>query len=634
MVDAVNVFSVWDYVVFSCMLAISLFIGLYYGCTGGKQKTTAEFLMADRNMSPFPVAMSLVASFISAITVLGTPAEVYIYGSMFWLFGVSYILTGIVVTRLFLPVFFRLEVTSANEYLEKRFNKVVRVAGTLTYFIQMVLYMGIVIYAPALAFNAVTNVNLWGIVVVIGVACTFYTTVGGMKAVLWTDVFQMCVMMAGFLAVIIQGSILLGGFKKAWEIADNGGRIDFQNMFSPDPTIRHTFWSVCIGGCFTWSATYGVNQSQVQRYLTVGNMKKAKMSLYLATIGMVIVVSCACSAGLVMYSYYFTKGCDPFTSGQVGQTDQLIPFFIMELFGSFPGLPGLFTSSVFCAALSTVSSGLNSLAAVTAEDLVRPCFKKMSEETFTKITKGIAMAFGLLSIFVAYIVSLVNQGILQLALSLFGMTGGPLMGVFSLGMFFPHSNSKGAVIGLMCGLGCAFWIGIGSQLYPPEVYKPDLITDNCVCNVTCSWNITVTSSPEEPRPKIAGLYSLSYAWYSCTYWLITVVVGLLVSFITGAERREDIEPALKQHIADACYCCLPESIKKPMRCGDDKLEDDDYKDPDDKNIYCVQEDEIKIASDFSSMQEMGTQTYKPPSDLAGVYNNESYKSNEDTLTEL
>ena len=97
------------------MLSVSLGIGFYHGCTGGKQKTTQEFLLADRSMNPIPVAMSLVASFISAITVLGTPAEVYINGAAFWLFAISYPIVAILVSRLFIPVFFRLNVTSANE---------------------------------------------------------------------------------------------------------------------------------------------------------------------------------------------------------------------------------------------------------------------------------------------------------------------------------------------------------------------------------------------------------------------------------------------------------------------------------------------------------------------------------------
>ena len=115
MSDPVGQFGTVDYVVFSCMLAISVTIGIYHAFAGGKQKTTKEFLLANGNMSPIPVAMSLLASFISAITVLGTPAENYIYGSMFWLYTFGYILAGLAVGRFFLPIFFRLKVTSANE---------------------------------------------------------------------------------------------------------------------------------------------------------------------------------------------------------------------------------------------------------------------------------------------------------------------------------------------------------------------------------------------------------------------------------------------------------------------------------------------------------------------------------------
>lgn len=108
-------FSVVDYIVFGSLLAISAGIGIYHALTGGRQSTTKEFLLADKNMNAFPVAMSLVASFISAITFLGTPAENYLHGSMFWLFGFAYILTGIFTIRVYMPVFFKMEITSAYE---------------------------------------------------------------------------------------------------------------------------------------------------------------------------------------------------------------------------------------------------------------------------------------------------------------------------------------------------------------------------------------------------------------------------------------------------------------------------------------------------------------------------------------
>lgn len=118
MADEIATFTVWDYLVVVAVLAVSTCIGIYYALAGGRQKTAKEFLLADRSMNPIPVAMSLVASFISAITVLGTPAEVYRHGTMFWMICFAYILTGIVVSRTFMTIFYEHEITSTNEVSE------------------------------------------------------------------------------------------------------------------------------------------------------------------------------------------------------------------------------------------------------------------------------------------------------------------------------------------------------------------------------------------------------------------------------------------------------------------------------------------------------------------------------------
>eukprot|EP00058_Branchiostoma_floridae_P006969 XP_002592457.1 hypothetical protein BRAFLDRAFT_68943 [Branchiostoma floridae] len=229
MATEVRYFGAWDYVVFAVMLCISAGIGLYYACTGGKQRTQKEFLMADKSMSIVPVTMSLLASFISAITVLGTPAEVYNNGTMFWNFAVADGIAMVVVARLFVPTFYNLGLTSTYEYLEIRFSKPVRLLTTVVFMVNMLVYMGLVLYTPSLALNAVTGLTLWGAVAAVGVVCTFYTTLGGMKAVMWTDTFQIVVMVAGFLAVIIQGTIEVGGPARVWEINGQGERLEFFN---------------------------------------------------------------------------------------------------------------------------------------------------------------------------------------------------------------------------------------------------------------------------------------------------------------------------------------------------------------------------------------------------------------------
>ncbi|XP_077990171.1 sodium-coupled monocarboxylate transporter 1-like isoform X1 [Glandiceps talaboti] len=581
-------FSIADFVVFGLLLFVSAGIGVFHAFTGGKQKTTGEFLMADRNMRPWPVGASLIASFMSAITVLGTPAEHYIYGSMFGYFGLTYTIVMIFSAEFYMPIFYRLGLTSAYQYLEIRFNsKLVRVLGACTFMCQMVLYMGIAIYAPSLALNAVTGFTLWGSVLTCGLVCTFYTTIGGMKAVLWTDVFQLGVMIAGFLAVIIQGSINVGGWGKVMDICEEGGRIEFDN-FSFDPTVRHSFWSICIGGVFTWLAIYGINQSQVQRYLTCRSERDARIAIYMNVPGLGLILALAACSGLVMYAHYHE--CDPYSAGYVGATDQLMPYFVMDILSFLPGLPGLFVSCMFSGALSTVSSGLNSLAAVAGEDLVRLYWKNIPDERYTWITKGLALGFGLLSLFMAWISSMMGD-VLQAALSIFGMIGGPLLGLFSLAMFFPWANWKGATSGLLMGLVMSFWVGIGGFLYPPYVEKPPLTTEGCiVANVTTNMTTlagftmgspTPASIPQDSYPTIANFYAISYLYYGAVAWLTVIFVGLIVSFLTGATDPAEVNPKTICPLVDKCCCCLSKRRREVGYCGvryGQEVDDDDEKD--------------------------------------------------------
>lgn len=267
MEKALNLFGVWDYVVLGIVLLVSSIIGLYYRFTGGKQKTIKEYLLADNNMHIAPVAFSLVASFMSAVTLLGVSSENYTYGIQFIVINLSYGLFTPIAAYLYLPVFFQLQATSAYEYLEKRFGQVSRLVASLSYSIQMILYMGIVLYAPALTLEALTGISQATAILSVGLVCTFYSTIGGMKAVLVTDVFQSLLMFAAVFSVIICAVIETGSFREIWRIAAEGNRTDLLN-FDIDPTVRHSWFSLIIGGGITFLSLYAVNQTQVQRYLT------------------------------------------------------------------------------------------------------------------------------------------------------------------------------------------------------------------------------------------------------------------------------------------------------------------------------------------------------------------------------
>uniref|UniRef100_A0A6Q2Z0U1 Sodium-dependent multivitamin transporter n=1 Tax=Esox lucius TaxID=8010 RepID=A0A6Q2Z0U1_ESOLU len=554
-------FTTPDYVIFALLLVASTCIGLFYALSGGRQRTTQEFLLADRSMSCLPVSLSLLATFQSAVAILGAPSEIYTYGTQYWFLGVSYFLGLLIPAHIFIPVFYRLRLTSAYEYLELRFNKTVRIMGTVTFIFQMVIYMGVVLYAPALALNAVTGFDLWGAVLAMGLVCTLYTTLGGLKAVIWTDVFQTIVMFAGQLAVIVVGAHQAGGMGEVWRKAMNGSRIASLDL-NPDPTERHTFWTLGVGGVFLMLALYGVNQAQVQRYLSSRTEREAIMSCYVVFPCQQVVLCLGCLMGLVMFARY----------GEDSPAGKMVLYFVMDVFKDLPGLPGLFVACLFSGALSTISSAFNSLATVTMEDLIKPYCPGMTEAKATLLSKGLALAYGLVCLAMAYIASLMGS-VLQAAFSIFGMVGGPLLGLFCLGMFFPWANSIGAIVGLVAGLVMAFWIGIGNFISRMAVPTPLPPFINATAmpvpgNMTTAVMTTIMDSiTSKPKPRgLQALYSLSYLWYSAHNSTTVVIVGLIVSLLTGPSKEKYLTPGTVYPVLGNLLFFLPERYREKLCC--------------------------------------------------------------------
>lgn len=529
-------FGVWDYVVLAIVLIISASIGVYYRFTGGKQKTAKEYLLADKNMSIGPVAFSLMASFMSAITLLGVSSENYTYGVQFIVINISYGIFTPVAAYLYLPIFFKLQATSAYEYLERRFGKTARLTASLSYTLQMTLYMGIVLYAPALALEALTGITQVTAILSVGIVCTFYSTIGGMKAVLMTDVFQSLLMFAAVFSIIIFAVIDKGGFAEIWRIAEEGGRTDLLN-FDPDPTVRHSWFSLIIGGGVTFLSLYAVNQTQVQRYLTVKDLKKAQQALWLNWPILTALSLSTSFSGLAIYSRYFK--CDPYDAKYINSFDQLMPYYVVDTMGHIPGLSGLFVAGIFSASLSTVSAAVNSLAAITVEDYYKPlymliCKRPLAEKTANVQLKVISLVFGVVCIAVAFIAQFLG-GVLQAALTIFGVIGGPLLGMFSLGMFTTIANEKGSVTGLICGIAFALWMAFGNK--PPAKTLPRTTEG---CDDFVAINSTISSRADDS--EYFWLYRVSYLYNGVFGLLITAILGYIVSLVTrkiDGRRVED-----------------------------------------------------------------------------------------------
>ncbi|GFR33991.1 putative sodium-dependent multivitamin transporter [Trichonephila clavata] len=544
-------FTVFDYVIFISMLVLSTFIGVYYHFSDRK-KSPKEYFLTNRNMPVATVSFSLMASFLSATSFLGVPAENYLYGTQYIMMNLGYAFGTPVAAFIFLPVFYKIQGVSVFEYLEKRFGRGVRLLACSVFILQMMLYMAIILYAPALALNVMTGLSKWSSVYLIGFVCTFYSTLGGMRAVLWTDLFQSLIMLSAAFVVCIKGTLDVGGLSEVLRIAEEGQRIQFFD-FDPDPTVRHTFWTLVVGGFFSYFPVY-VNQVQIQRLLTVRSLKESQIAVFCCLFLQTVLVILLCFAGIVIYANL--SACDPILRSEetnIHKADQIVPYFVMTSLTRFPGLPGLFVAGVFSASLSSVSSAINSLTAVTVEDFLHPLyFHKLSEKRVTIFTKITALSYGILCIFLTFIVDQ-GGGILTFVIMLFNVTGGPSLGLFCLGMLFRKTTSKGVMIGYISSICFSLTVGTMGMM---KVQKPPsyhLSTDACPGNnfslilnnstpgyldqITYeNWNISSQNSTQNHEEYVFPLLKLSYMWYAGMGFFTCFVIGLFASAICGKKE--------------------------------------------------------------------------------------------------
>lgn len=572
-----------DYILFSLLFVFSAAIGFYHAYKDRHQTSADSFHLSGRKMHPIPVSMSLTATFMSALTLLGNPTEIYTNGTMFyWIVAAMFIAT-ISTNYLFLPVFYNLGKTSCFEYIQMRFGPEVRALSCVIYIIATLVYMGFVLYAPCLAFQAVTNLSLWGTMVGASFVCTLYTTLGGLKTVLWTDSLQLTVMLAGLVAVLAESSRITGGFAKAWAIAAENGRIEFLN-FSPDPRTRHTVWSLAIGASFFWTNLYGLNQAQIQRACSLPTLRQARIAVWLNFPGLLLIISLTCMIGITMFAFY--KDCDPFKSGLVGKADQMLPLMVLDVLGDIPGITGLFVACVFSGSLSSISSGLNAMSAVLLEDFVKPIHgKALNGKTQILLSKLFVVVLGVSQFGVAALISQSSGLILQLSYSVTSILGAPLMGLFLSGLVFPWVNKYGAIVGTITSLALLGWVALGAAIERPTGTTSPLSVSVTGCHQTTPnatfVNITTVSqtttvamtTPDilEPvsgkEPAFYNFYRMSYQWYTVFAVFVHVAVALVVSFLTGRIDPKTINPKLMIPLFYKLFPCLPEKYRRHLRLG-------------------------------------------------------------------
>ncbi|CAF3645713.1 unnamed protein product [Rotaria socialis] len=556
-----------DYGMLIFLLGLSAAIGIWHGCFGSKQATTKDFLMAGGEMSILPTAMSLLASVMSSATLLGVPVEIYNYGTMYLYCLFAWFFATYLTSQLFVPKFRQIGCVSIYAYLEKRFSLKLRICVTLTYIISNILFMSVTLYGPSLALSQVTGLDVWLAVISCGIICTFYTSIGGMKAVIWTDVVQTCVMFIGIILSIIFGFIDVGGISKVFRIANEGHRINF-STFALDPTIRYTFWSVMIGGTIYSTSLLCFLQTQAQRYMCVKTTRDAQKVAWINWIMCALVLILCSIVGLLIFAKY--HDCDPLKTKLVARSDQFYPLFVIQTLGKFPGLTGIFIACIMSASLSSISSGVNSTTTVIIEDIykrLRPN-QPLSDHLQATISKYMSLVLGILTILLAFVMSYLTN-ILVIVFSIFGTLAAPIFGVFLLGFFFPRVNSRNALIGFIISLIVQIWILIGANLTSKQQLKKALPTSINGCSLPIVQNITFNNTDTinlnlelntASNSIFLPLYSISFMWYAVNGVLITTIIALLCSLLpndsTSNHDDEPIDPSVLISCRKAFCCCF------------------------------------------------------------------------------
>ncbi|EGI62202.1 Sodium-coupled monocarboxylate transporter 1 [Acromyrmex echinatior] len=557
-------FGWFDYTLFSLLLLVSVLIGVYFGFFS-KQDSTTEYFLGGKRMGCFPVAMSIIASHISGISLLGIPTEVFHHGTQYAACVFTAIFTSVITSYIFLPVFYKLQLTSTFEYLEVRFARPVRILSSVLFTVSLFTYLPIVVYVPALAFAQVSNLSVHAITPILCIVCIIYTSIGGLKAVVWSDTIQFSVTVGGLFSVLVLGIMSVGSVGEVWRISGEGGRLIFFDM-DPSPFARNTFWGMTIGMTTIWivdakqASPGGLFRKLFDQTGIIVFFFCIHSGLAITAVGMIIVKLICVFTGLIMFAKY--HDCDPFLTKSISRTDQTLPYYVMDVAGHLPGLPGLFLAGLVSAALATMSASLNTVSGTIYEDFIKPWIpdSPKKEVTAANIMKGIVGIAGAISVGLVFLVERLGP-VFQIAVSTRGITDGPSLGLFVLGMLVPWANTKGALFGGCVGLISMLWLVGGTQWYTMQdrIKYDSLPTSVAGCpyplNQTFSTTIRPTWMNSDEEPMI--LFQISFIYYILIGAGIVVIVGTIASYFFGVDLEgvdpDHITPIMKRFLPSRKY---------------------------------------------------------------------------------
>ncbi|MCA9241431.1 MAG: sodium/solute symporter, partial [Planctomycetales bacterium] len=452
-------FGAANFTVLATYLVAVLSVGGFFAV---RTKSTNDFFRGGQRIPFWVAGLSIFATMLSSITFIALPAKAYATDWKYYLAQLTIIPIALVVVYLAIPFYRLIDATSAYEYLERRFSFAVRELASFQFVLFQLARMAIVMYLPALALAAVTPFSIVESVVAMGLLSVAYCTLGGVEAVVWTDAIQTIVLLGGLLLAIgVVAANVDGGLWAAFQTAHADGKLHAADLdFSWGSWATTTAWVVLLGQFFGSLYSYTSDQAIVQRYLTTKDVAGARRAMWTTAWMGVIGSSLFFAMGSALYVFYKSH---PELLDLGMRNDSVFPLFIARQLP--PGAAGLVVAGVFAAAQSTISTSMNSTATVVVADFCMPFGVCRSDAGYLRLARIATALLGLCGTLVAC--WLAKQGsamAIDAFISVIGLFGGAVCGLFTLGMLTRLGNASGGLIGSLTGFAVVLWLMLDKSI--------------------------------------------------------------------------------------------------------------------------------------------------------------------------
>ena len=425
-----------------------LLMGFYFM---RKEKGADDFFKGGGRIPWWAAGISIYATMLSAITYMTIPAKAYTtdwtYYPMLWMI----LLISFPVIKYYLPYFRKLNVTSAYEILEQRFNLFTRLLASTLFCIFMIVRMAIVLYLPSLALTAVTGIDIYLCIVLMGLVTIIYCTMGGVEAVIWGDVVQGLILVFGALFAVVYLAVNTeGGVMGCIDIAlanDKLRLFDWSNSWS-----QACWWVIIIGGLANNLISYTSDQTVIQRYLTTPDEKSAGRGILVNGVMSVFVSVAFYMIGTGLYTFYKTHPTE--LDVTMGQSDAIFPFFMMSQMPA--GIAGALIAAIFAATMSTISSNINSVATAFSIDFWKR-FRRTTDSQLVVVARWASVVSGMIGLLLALLMATWDiQSFLDFFNEALGLLTSGLGGLFFIAVFMKRVKGYAALIGFVVGEAVVF----------------------------------------------------------------------------------------------------------------------------------------------------------------------------------